>query len=264
MEYNTSLLRKIFLVSIIVLFIFATRINSFSQMNTEKFRDFKSDGLYHTINLAVDYNKGNEDYVKYSADYRLDLYHEQFLTYLVGSLEYKEGNSSVLTNNGLVHLRFIFNQKGRIEPEVFTQLDYNDFIFLEQRILGGGGLRLSLFNKRADSSNQLVAELGMGLMYEYEEYINNAESTKRYIRSTNFLNLRYSYLNNIVLSSVTYYQPYINDFRDFRILSENRVSFIITKFLAFFVSTNYRYDSYPPKGLKNFDFELNNGISINF
>ncbi len=162
MKYNTSLSSKIFLVMSLLVSTFAIHRESFSQMNTEKFRILKTNGFHHTINLAVDLNQGNQDYVQYSGDYRLDLNQEKFLSYIVGSLEYQEGNSSVLTNNGFAHLRFIFNQKGVIEPELFTQLDYNDFILLEQRLLGGGGLRLSLFNKTADSSDQLFAELGVG------------------------------------------------------------------------------------------------------
>lgn len=256
--------RQIISLTILATVIIVGFSNSSAQMNTEKFRGSKTDGFHHTINFAVDLNKGNEDYVEYTGDYRLDLFKQNFISFLVGSLEYKEGNSSILSNSGFAHLRFIFNQDGIVEPEIFTQIDYNDFILLKHRFLSGAGLRLKLIDYSKDSTHGFITELGLGLMYEYEDYYSNAESTKRYFRSTNYINLRYNLLNDLVFSAVAYYQPYINNLKDFRILSENKLSFIITKYFAIFISTKYRYDSLPPKGLKNFDFELNNGLSINF
>lgn len=244
---------------------FFLSVGLFAQKNTEKFRDSKPDGFYHTINLALNLNKGNEEYVKYLGDYRLDYYQPSLITFLVVNLEYKQGNAAVITNKGFAHWRLIFNKGALFEPEIFTQTEFNEFILLKQRYLAGAGLRISPFSTiSTDSLHRFVAEFGIGAMYEYEEVDDPNQRFTRYIRSTNFASLRYTYKKFIDFFSVTYFQPYVKDVSDFRLLSENRVAFTITKNFSFFVSSMYRYDSKPPTSLKNFDLELANGITITF
>ncbi|MBX3044559.1 MAG: DUF481 domain-containing protein [Candidatus Kapabacteria bacterium] len=240
-------------------------VKSYSQKNTEKFRDFKADGFYHSINLSANLKMGNEEFYKYQGDYRIDLYQPNFITYLVGNIEYKEGNRSLITNKGFAHWRLILNKDKFAEPEIFSQIEYNDFISLKERFVGGGGLRINPFNKSAsDSIHKITVEFGIGFMYEYEEVADTAKPLTKYIRSTNFLSLRYTFQDNVNIFSVTYFQPYLGNISDFRLLHESRFSVSINKFLAFFVSGIYRFDNEPPTGLKKYDFELQNGITINF
>jgi putative salt-induced outer membrane protein YdiY len=252
------------LVIIFVLLIFNT-LNSAAQKNTEKFREFRSDGFYHTLNFALNMNKGNEEYIKYLADYRLDLYDENFITYLVGNIEYKEGNNKIITNRGFAHYRFIFNKGKFIEPEFFTQIEFNDFLLLKERYLVGSGIRFGIAdNYSADSTNRIVFEAGLGMMYEYEKVNDAVKPLTKYIRSTNFVSLRYILNKTLNIFSVTYIQPYAENIDDFRLLNENRLSFSINKHIAFFVSTLFRYDNEPHTNLKYYDFELANGITLNF
>ena len=264
MKCNTIFITRILISSGIFLLVFCSHFTiAYSQKNTEKFREFKPNGLYHTLNFMVNLNAGNEEFVKYQGDYRFDVYHDKFITYLIGNLEYKEGNTDVITNKGFVHGRFIFNKNKPFEPEIFAQMEYNDFLLMKERYLGGGGLRINPFSiTSADSVHKFIAEFGIGLMYEYERTSDSLKPVTRYIRSTNFASLRYTLQNNLNFFSVTYYQPHIKEFSDFRILSENRLSISINKYLAFFVSVMYRFDSEPISSLKNFDLEIANGITI--
>jgi hypothetical protein len=244
---------------------FVHQIDLFAQKNTEKFRNNRANGLYHTFNIAVNLNQGNEEYVKYQGDYRLDFYTNQFISYLVGNLEYKKGNNSLITNKGFAHWRFIFNKDNFIEPEVFTQIDYNDFLHLKHRFLIGTGLRFSTLNYTSDdSTHKINLEFGTGLMYEYEKNSDTIKSETKYIRSTSFVSLRYSYLKNFNFFSVSYIQPYLKDLNDFRFFSENRIQLNINDYFAFYISSIYRLDNEPISGLKPFDFELLNGIQITF
>ncbi|MDX9790802.1 MAG: DUF481 domain-containing protein [Candidatus Kapaibacterium sp.] len=255
---------------VLCIFVFTLLIISSSnivvcQKNTEKFRDFKSDGFYHTLNFAVNLNSGNEEYVKYAGDYRIDLYRQNFITYLAGNIEYKEGNESVITNKGFAHWRLIYNRGSFVEPELFAQIEYNDFILLKDRKLAGGGIRLALIDLVSkDSLNKFLMEMGLGLMYEYEEVDDPVKPITKYFRSTNFISLRFSINSSIDFFSVTYLQPYINNFDDYRLLNENRLQFSISKNFAFYISSVYRYDNEPHTNLKYYDLEILNGLTLSF
>lgn len=133
-------------------------------------------------------------YFKYQGDYRIDYNKNNFITYIVGNLEYKEGNNRLITNKGFAHFRFIYNKDKLIEPELFAQIDYNDFIFLKERYLAGAGLRFIITDTYTnDSLHRLSIESGVGAMYEYEKVDDIKKPVTKYIRSTNFLNIRYSF-----------------------------------------------------------------------
>jgi hypothetical protein len=266
MKCNTIFITRILMLAgLYFIVICSNGTIAYSQKNTEKFREFKQNGLYHTINFMVNVNAGNEEFMKYQGDYRFDVYHDKFITYLIGNLEYKEGNTDVITNKGFLHGRFIFNNGNLFEPEIFAQMEYNDFLLMKERYLVGGGLRINPLSIASDDSvHKFIAEFGIGMMYEYESVTDSIKPITRYIRSTNFMSLRYTLQNNLNFFSVTYFQPHVKDFADFRLLSENRLSISITKYLAFFVSIMYRFDSDPISSLKNYDFEIANGITLTF
>lgn len=239
--------------------------NVYAQKNTEKFREFKNDGFYHTFNFGVHLNKGNEEYIKFLSDYRLDLYQPDFITFLVGNIEYQEGNMKVISNRGFLHGRFIYNRDKAIEPEIFLQMEYNDFLKLKERYLAGGGVRLSVLNSMSkDSADKLLLEFGTGLMYEYENVNDSIKPKTKYIRSANYITFRYELEKRINFYSVGYFQPYLGNLKDFRILSENRLAYSINKNFSVFISAIYRYDNEPHTNLKNYDIEIINGITFSF
>jgi hypothetical protein len=83
-------------------------------------------------------------------------------------------------------------------------------------------------------------------------------------RSTNYLALSLQLNRQASLSATGYYQPALRDLSDFRILVESNLDFRITQLVAWTTKTHYRFDSQPPSGLKRFDLELDNGISLTF
>jgi hypothetical protein len=61
-----------------------------------------------------------------------------------------------------------------------------------------------------------------------------------------------------------YYQPYLQRFSDFRILSENRFQFRATESVSFNIRLSFRYDREPPTGVEAHDLEIINGLSYKF
>lgn len=65
-------------------------------------------------------------------------------------------------------------------------------------------------------------------------------------------------------SSVTYFQPDIKNFGDYRLISENILSFLINRYFDFNFKFNVRYDTLPPDGIKEMDTITKLGITYKF
>lgn len=257
-------MKKIFLTLIVFLSIIYF---GFSQVNTEKMRKDESElGFNQQINLLFGLNKGNEEFTKVEGRFRTDYISEKFVTFFVGNIEYVEGNKSIISNKGFLHLRTVTGLAKWLDIEFFTQSEFNRFIRMRERYLGGSNLRIkpiSYFG--SDSSTQFSIRLSFGAMYEYENQgSNELHKIHRLVRSTNNVNIYWKINEVFSLSEIAYFQPDISDFSDYRILNDFSLIFKISEHFKFFTSLNYRYDSDPTADLKNYDLELRNGIEIEF
>lgn len=249
-----------------LLFIFYNQI-TFAQVNTEKMRKDESElGFNQKIDLLFGINKGNEEFTKVEGSFRTDYIAEKFITFLVGNIEYVEGNNSIISNKGFLHLRTVKGISNIIDLEVFAQSEFNRFIRMRERYLGGSDIRIKPFNYYdSDSSTQFSLRLSIGAMYEYENQgTNNSHQIYRLIRSTNNLNIFWKINEVFSLSEIVYFQPDLGNFNDYRILNDFSLVFSISSHFKFITTLNYRYDSDPTADLKKYDLELQNGFEIEF
>ncbi len=254
-------------IPILLIFILFSIAKVYSQVNTETLR--KSDleeGWHNTISLNFGLNKGNSNFVTVNAGLRSDYRKDRFYSFLSSSVEYKEGNDKLISSKGFAHLRGIYTLTELLHPEIFIQKQYNKFIFLKDRNLAGGGMRLLLVNRRyeKDSVSKLRLYLGIGAMYENEVFIKDIAQETHLLRSTNYVNFRWIIDPRLQVQFTSYFQFDTGRFHDCRVLSESTLSFSITEALKFSVSVNYRFDNEPPKDIKKYDLEVLNGISVLF
>ena len=138
-------------------------------------------------------------------------------------------------------------------------MNYDLPILLNFRTLAGGGVRISF--ARGD-----WGQFGMGaaLMLEDERLdlpdtaVHDDHTTD--LRGSSFLTLRLVPSENLVITSMTYLQPVINDWGDVRTLSNLRIASSVTDALALTVSFDLRYDSGPPDGVSALDTSLRTGL----
>ena len=64
--------------------------------------------------------------------------------------------------------------------------------------------------------------------------------------------------------NTTYFQQYLKDFSDYRLLNETNLMFAINEWLSMSLDLEYRFDSEPPSILKDTDFNTNFGLILNF
>lgn len=116
------------------------------------------------------------------------------------------------------------------------------------------------------NSTGLNFYLGIGAMWE-NETINDkqhGEIGTNIIRSTNYISSTWRASERFSVVVVGYYQPYLQRFFDFRVLSESRFEFHVTQTVSISTRLNIRYDSKPPSNLETHDLEIVNGLSYRF
>ena len=103
--------------------------------------------------------------------------------------------------------------------------------------------------------------LGTTVMFEYEDSVDDInDNIHRDIRNSIYASFKLKLKDNISIVSTNYYQPRMDMFSDFRILSETSLLFTIIKNLKFTTSFSYLFDSFPATNAVKEQFELSNGL----
>ncbi|MEM9453680.1 MAG: DUF481 domain-containing protein [Myxococcota bacterium] len=155
------------------------------------------------------------------------------------------GDNDVV-NNGFAHTRYTRMWRPRVGSDFFAQSQYNEFKLLQQRSLGGLGIRVDPINQRAA---QVWA--GTGYMAEYERNNIDPAIDPHPARVVNHRWTSYAVLqlrlwdSAFVARNTTYFQPRFDDFADFRLLEalqmETRAGVV-----ALGVEVELQYDNDPP------------------
>jgi len=171
-------------------------------------------------------------------------------------------SGSKILNNGFVHLRHNYRFTSRLQSFEFYQVQFNDVLLLDKREVFGGGLRYALLNK-----DSLSYSINMGLMREHE-VLNTLRLEPgevyetRYFRGTFISSLKVIINKSLRLDNVTYYQPYLQDFSDYRLLNELTITSSINDHLKILATLSTRYDSKPPSALRGLDNIVSLGINV--
>ena len=184
------------------------------------------------------------------------------LVFAVGSLTYSEKSRSAYVNKGFAHLRWTRMWLRWLGSELFNQYQFNEFIKLNRRIVGGAGIRLAVAR-----SDAIEIYFGSGYMLEDERLsVDPPEEIDALAhRWTNYLAVVLRLLgDDLGLVNTVYAQPRFDDFADYRILSEGEITVAVTEVLSFGFGANLRYDSRPPTGVETLDVSLSNKLRLEF
>ena len=239
-----------------------------AQVNIETLRRLDSKlGWYNEITLSLTYQSGNTDLLRFKSRLRSDYWFDKYHTFGIATLQQGKQGGKLYTDKGFIHLRGARSIVEHLGAEMFLQKQFNESILLRDRNLAGGGVRISILKQRTNTTNTGVnLYLGIGGMWE-NETINDkghGEIETNIIRSTNYVSATWRIDKQFSVVITGYFQPYIQRLSDFRVLSENRLEFHVTKTVSINTRLNIRYDSEPPTGVKSHDLEIVNGLSYKF
>ncbi len=238
-----------------------------SQVNTERMRRLSaSEGWSNQLGLAISVYGGNSRLFLLNGSYRLDWVGGKYYSFAVGNYVRGTSGGDVVLNKGFAHVRLQRSLSDRWKAETFAQKEFNDFIQLNDRYLGGGGLRFEWFGRDTSITHERPVDIsvGSGMMYEVERFSESAKRDTRWVRSTNYLAIRLRRNPQTFLNTVGYFQTAVKDVSQFRILFETTAGFSISEKVVITASINYRYDRSPPIGIKQYDYSLTNGVMISF
>ncbi len=162
-----------------------------------------------------------------------------FLNYL-GYMKY---NNADVQNLGYQHIRhnYTFRDSGSVTAEFFVQHQYNEIKLFRKRIIEGIGPRFRIYNRQ-----KLKWYSAPLIMNEYEQLLDSASTRVKTVRLDAYTSLYIDFNEFFGLKHITYFQPDISNFDDFRLSSETTLRLKMTKKAAFDIGYSADYDSEPP------------------
>ncbi len=256
---NKVLLKYVNSIILVLLILPIGKISA--QVNTEVMRKSELEqGLRTTGSIALDLKKGNTDYMSFGAGLRFDYRCNTLYTFFVSNLKVAEKDETEFLNTSFIHLRIMREISRHFSTEIFTQIERNKFINLQLRRLMGGGLRILAVG----NEEKFLLNLGIGAMYEGEQYTIPYESDNYLFRSTNYIAGRCVFNNYSLFLITGYLQPDFGDPTDFRFLLNSELEIQLSRLLTFSTTIEYRYDSQPSSDLSRYDLNVTNGIKLTF
>jgi len=215
-------------------------------------------GFSGKVGLSLSASKFTQSYVAGEFSSLIQWKTNKNIYLLVGDFQIVNAGGESFNNSGFGHFRFNRKLSSKIRMELFTQLQYNSVTKISARYLNGAGLRFKL-------SPYETAKIywGIAAMYEYEE-LSDPKLINKDIRLSSYMTFTLAPVKTITFRNTTYVQPLTADFNDYRLSNSTRLNFGITDNLSFTTDFNFLYDSVPPEGVPNINYQVRNGLSYKF
>lgn len=242
----------------LVLFLLAASAAS-AQVNTERMRTARdSAGVTLQADASFAYATGNTNFLIAGVGGRLDVVRRSFESFLVGRASVSRADDVVFLNQSFAHLRFTRDLGGPLAVEAFAQAEQNAQRLLQERFLGGAGLRLTL----ADSDAGRLA-FGLTPMVEFERLdAETGEPDATLVRLSHYLATRLQISEWAAVSNIVYAQPAVGAWGDVRVLNDLTLDVELARGVAVRTAAHLRYDSQPPPDVAKTDVEVRNGLVI--
>ncbi len=225
------------------------------QVNIEKQRlSLDKNGVHLSVDYAVTWLSGNSQLFSTQITPSVVLRHGRLTSFLLSDYSRIVSSASSISDKGFMHLRFVYFVRQTWQPEVFVQAEYNKSRLLDGRYLAGGGIRWV-------PTEHFKAGLSM---MEEKEILTDGPTVDT-ARLSSYVNLQEtSTQKRINVNAVSYLQPALTNFHNYRLILEGKISITLSEHFSFFTRVTGRYDSEPYSGLKPWDADIRQGLSIKF
>lgn len=239
-------------------------------VNTEKLRLTGKEKDFQTVadfNFGLSRNKAGQT-LRLGTQARLEYERKKSKWMLLGAynltqflnVDDPDAVPKNFANNAFGHLRYNRKVNKWLTWEAFTQGQWDEIQEIDIRYLIGTGPRFRV--KETEESHLFLGAL---YMLEYEETspeeLNNINKDQRL---STYLSAAWLVNEMISINHVTYFQPNLADFNDFRISSETNLSVKINDYVALKTYFQFIYDSRPPITVPESMYVLTNGLSVHF
>jgi hypothetical protein len=169
-------------------------------------------------------------------------------------------------NEGFFHLRWRHLYKNTIQPETYTQYQWDDKRGLVRRFVSGINARFDFWHR-----HQWEIAFGSGLMFENELWnysgvdslkipANPVDQERNAIKSNTYIKWegKVSSVSNV--SIVVFYQAHFSSFFEPRIASSLKFSVDISHHFAFGINFQGLYDAKPVVPISSFYYSFSNSL----
>ncbi|MAY80109.1 MAG: hypothetical protein CL930_04905 [Deltaproteobacteria bacterium] len=271
---------------LLVLAMWSTSV-AHAQVNIEKLRSVDlEDGLSGSVGLSTALSTGNVQFADFTGTAHMEFKKDKDLLFWImnGRFAAKRTQSDLLeepsislwdeeahfSNLMLQHIRYNRAINDKFWWELYAQYEYNEFLLLDRRVLGGSGPRLALLD--APKGGMWA---GTSAMLESERL--NPEGIAP-SQSAEYIDVRWStYITGTLTPSDTttwvttiYIQPRIQDFADYRFSAETGLNLKVNKKLSFSLDAKLRHDETPPvtpdgsAEVLTTDMRVSNGLKVSW
>ena len=206
--------------------------------------------------LGLNLNKGNTDKIGGSSSIGLERMSQinEFVLKINGF--YSETEKKKDTNKGDLTFKYDHNFLKSESFFVFIIPSYNEFQNLKYRLQTGTGLKHTFYK-----NNQVDYSLSGAVLYEVKQ--NPGDNEKDELARLSFRpKIKYSFNESGRAYLVLFYQPKVDEFEDYRILSEFILEFNIYKKLFFEFKIADEYNNFVPADIKRNDLAVINAIKL--
>jgi len=251
-----KIFRPLFLIMAFVTSIFTS---SAQILNIEQER-IKTDttGWAGTAKISFQYTKNDEELLTGGAYMHIQYKTKRSLYLSLTEYNLTKASGSDFVNAGVQHFRYNYKLKDWLTGEIFTQIQFNKLLKVKSRWLLGAGPRVKFISTKP--FNMYFAAL---YMFEHEE-LYDTNIIKNNHRLSSYISFNLKIRDNLSLINTSYFQPIINDFLDFRILTQTDLKIGITKHFSFLLSYLYTFDKFPAVGIPKETHYLGNSIIYEF
>ena len=245
---------------VILGFLWAPAFSSAAIVNIEDLRPQEGElGRSGTLDLSFSRSVGNTDLLALQVQNAFAWTRPQSESLFILNYRYGESGDEVNVNQGLGHLRHVVLWNDKVALEGFTQAQKDEFKRLTYRILGGGNLRVRVYD-----TPMVRLFLGVGTFYSHERlapYEELPRSQENAFRMNSYLSWRYGWREGVSVSSTAYFQPRVDQSSDFHVLWDNSLRAHLSESLQLRLSYELLYDSRPPSYVASTDQRYFSGLS---
>ena len=245
-------------ILVILLFSLFNASAQIVNIENQRLKD-KKEGFYGSADFNLDFTMNTKQLLQLGDRLRVGYTRGQHQGLVITDHAFVKSKDEDFINRGYEHLRYNYTLKdsGRIILEAFQQGQFNKIRKINLRLLLGTGLRFKII----DQKNYQLS-FGTGFMGEYEELLDFGVSKD--ILSTSYLSFDGQFNENIGLNTISYFQPKLIDFGNYRFSNETYIRFKVNKYLSFKLVYSVIHDSRDITGVRKTNYILKNTLSFTF
>jgi hypothetical protein len=241
-------------------FLFFLKLSLAQIINIEEQRMKEKDGWQGLIRADFYTSKNKKEFYRFNVGSQLQYKKKKNTFISSNNLRMIFTDEDDIENRGFQHFRYNRELDSHFVWEAFTQLQTDHILQIKLRWLIGSGPMFKLYNKE-----KTKIRVGSIYMYEYEEEAGT-DIIHRNHRLSNYLTLSYKFNKVFSLYNITYYQPRLDKFHDYRLSSGTSLGIKVFKNLSLNVSFQMNYDAYPVENaeIEKLTYTMLNGVSYKF